>query len=85
MDVYNKLIIHLSRKEFTFTKFKFPKVQILKEKQEKARLEAAVDSEQLIAELNRRHEREKQILMEENDKLAANVEFVSWFIKQLIN
>lgn len=53
------------------------KVQMLKEKQEKARLEAVVDSEQAIAELNHRNEREKQILREDNDKLAANVEFVS--------
>lgn len=54
---------------------------MLKEKQEKARLEAVVDSEQTIAELNHRHEREKQILREDNDKLAANVDFVSfWYI-----
>lgn len=53
---------------------------MLKDKHEKVRLEAVVDSEQIIAELNHRHEREKQILREDNDKLAANVDFVSCYI-----
>lgn len=53
-------------------------VQSLKEKLEKSRLEAISDAEQMIADLNRRHERDKQILMEDNKKLSSNVEFVSF-------
>lgn len=50
---------------------------MLKEKQEKARLENITDSEQAIADLNRRHEREKQILLEDNKKLNSEIESVS--------
>jgi serine/threonine-protein kinase MRCK len=52
-------------------------VQNLKEKQEKHRVEAISESEQMIAELNRRHDRDKQILLDDNHKLTSNVEFVS--------
>ncbi|XP_018577381.1 serine/threonine-protein kinase Genghis Khan [Anoplophora glabripennis] len=52
-------------------------VQSLKEKVEKSRLEAISDSEQMIAELNRRHERDKQILLEDNKKLSSNIEFLT--------
>lgn len=51
---------------------------MLKEKQEKARLENITDSEQAIADLNRRHERDKQILLEENKKLNTEIESVSF-------
>lgn len=56
------------------------KVHLLKEKQEKTRLEALADTEQAM-EQNHRHEREKQMLRDENNKLASDVEFVSfvWF------
>lgn len=53
-------------------------MQSLKEKQEKHRVEVISDSEQMIAELNRRHERDKQILLDDNQKLTSNVEFVSF-------
>lgn len=53
-------------------------MQLLKEKQEKARLENITDSEQTIAELNRRYDRDKQILLEENKKLNCEVESVSF-------
>lgn len=52
-------------------------VQILKDKQEKARVEAAVDSEHVLSEINRRHEREKILLLEDNDKLNCNIEFLT--------
>lgn len=58
------------------------KVQNLKEKQEKARKEAVVDSEQAIIELSHRHEREKQMLREDNQKLTTHVEFVSSIMKK---
>lgn len=51
---------------------------MLKERQEKARAEALSDSEQVIMELNRRHEREKNILLEDNNKLHVNVNLVSF-------
>lgn len=54
-------------------------VHVLKEKQEQHRDEAISDSEQMIAELNHRHEREKQMLLSDNRKLVSNVELVSFF------
>lgn len=53
-------------------------MQILKERQEKARVEAIADSEQVITELNRRHEREKLMLREDNNKLHTNINLVSF-------
>lgn len=50
----------------------------MKDKQEKARLENISDSEQTIAELNHRHEREKQMMLEDNKKLSSEVELVSF-------
>lgn len=32
----------------------------------------------MLAELNRRNERDKQLLLDDNHKLTANVEFVSF-------
>ncbi|CAH0547054.1 unnamed protein product [Brassicogethes aeneus] len=40
---------------------------------EKGRLENATDTEQTIFELKRRHERDKQIMTEDNSKLSAQV------------
>ncbi|XP_064212287.1 serine/threonine-protein kinase Genghis Khan isoform X2 [Tribolium castaneum] len=55
----------------------------LKEKQEKHRVEALSDSEQMIAELNRRSERDKQLLLDDNHKLTANVEFLTESVERL--
>lgn len=52
-------------------------VQSLKEKQEKARLEALVDNEQTISELNHRRDMEKQMMLEDNNKLQSNVHFLT--------
>ncbi|XP_076263093.1 serine/threonine-protein kinase gek isoform X1 [Rhynchophorus ferrugineus] len=52
-------------------------LQTLKDKWEKSKLDAIADTEQTLAELNRRHEREKQILVDENKKLISNVEFLN--------
>lgn len=41
-------------------------------------MENISDSEQTVAELNHRHEREKQMLFEDNKKLNSEVEFVSF-------
>lgn len=46
---------------------------------EKARQEAISDSDQMIADLTKRHDRDKQILLEDNKKLSSNVEFVSFY------
>ncbi|GJQ77807.1 putative protein serine threonine kinase [Trypoxylus dichotomus] len=59
-------------------------VHLLKEKQEKARLEALADTEQAM-ELNHRHEREKQLLRDENNKLASDVEFLTESMERLQN
>lgn len=48
-------------------------VQLTKEKLDTARLENITDSEETINELNRRHEREKIILVEENKKLMLEL------------
>lgn len=48
-------------------------VQLTKEKLEAARLENITDSEETISELNRRHEREKIMLVEENKKLMLEL------------
>lgn len=54
-------------------------MQLLKEKLDKSRSEAVSDFEQMMAELNRRNEREKQVLLEDNKKLSSNIDFVSLF------
>ncbi|XP_043282570.1 serine/threonine-protein kinase Genghis Khan isoform X2 [Venturia canescens] len=48
-------------------------VQLTKEKLDAARLENITDSEETINELNRRHEREKIMLAEENKKLLIEL------------
>ncbi|XP_018352111.1 PREDICTED: serine/threonine-protein kinase MRCK alpha isoform X1 [Trachymyrmex septentrionalis] len=48
-------------------------VQLTKEKLDAARLENITDSEETINELNRRHERERIILIEENKKLVLEL------------
>lgn len=48
-------------------------VQLTKEKLDNARLENITDSEETINELNRRHEREKIMLVEENKKLMLEL------------
>ncbi|CAG9761231.1 unnamed protein product [Ceutorhynchus assimilis] len=58
-------------------------LQSLKEKWEKSKLEAIADTEQTIAELNRRHERDKQMLGEENKKLFSNVQFLTESMNRL--
>lgn len=56
----------------------------MKEKMEKSRQEAATETEQIVLELKRRHDREKQILLEDNNKLSSNVEFVSFSLLFII-
>lgn len=48
-------------------------IQITKDKLDAARLENITDSEETINELNRRHEREKIMLVEENKKLMLEL------------
>lgn len=55
-------------------------MQLLKEKLDKSRSEAVSDFEQMMAELNRRNEREKQVLLEDNKKLSSNIDFVSFYL-----
>lgn len=58
-------------------------VQLLKEKQEKARVEAMTDSEQMINELTRRFDREKLLLLEDNNKLTSNIQFLTESMNRL--
>ncbi|CAH1179570.1 unnamed protein product [Phaedon cochleariae] len=58
-------------------------VHFSKDKLEKSRTDAVSDSEQMTTELNRRHDREKQILIEENKKLSSNVEFLTESMNRL--
>jgi serine/threonine-protein kinase MRCK len=52
-------------------------VQLAKDKLDAARLEELTDSEETIAELKRRHEREKLLLLEDNKKLVMDLDAVS--------
>jgi serine/threonine-protein kinase MRCK len=52
-------------------------VQLVKDKLDAARLEELTDSEEAIAELKRRHEREKLLLLEDNKKLMMDLDSVS--------
>ncbi|KAL1124457.1 hypothetical protein AAG570_001083, partial [Ranatra chinensis] len=52
-------------------------VQLAKDKLDASRLENLTDSEEALAELNRRHDREKLMLLEENKKLAMDLENLS--------
>ncbi|XP_025830500.1 serine/threonine-protein kinase Genghis Khan isoform X3 [Agrilus planipennis] len=60
-------------------------VQVLKDKLEKARVEAVADSEQTVTEINRRNDREKQIMREDNEKLQLNVNLLSEQLSRLQN
>lgn len=55
----------------------FSQVQVAKEKLDAARREDQTDSEETIAELKRRHEREKILLLEDNKKLMLDLDSVS--------
>lgn len=52
-------------------------VQLAKEKLDASRLESLTDSEETIAELTRRHDREKIMLLEDNKKLAMDLDKLS--------
>jgi serine/threonine-protein kinase MRCK len=52
-------------------------VQVAKEKLDAARLEELTDNEETIAELKRRYEREKLMLLEDNKKLMMDLDSVS--------
>lgn len=72
-------VVNLFFRKFYFSFVFVPRqVQLFKEKLDKSRSEAVSDFEQMMTELNRRNEREKQVLLEDNKKLSSNVEFVSF-------
>jgi hypothetical protein len=54
-----------------------PQVQVAKDKLDAARLEELTDNEETIADLKRRHEREKLMLLEDNKKLMMDLDSVS--------
>lgn len=54
-------------------------VQLVREKLDVVRQESINDSEQTIAEVTHRYERDKALLMEENSKLLTDFEAVSFF------
>lgn len=58
-------------------------VQLTKEKLDAARLENITDSEETINELNRRHEREKIMLVEENKKLVLELSALTDSVNRL--
>lgn len=60
-------------------------LQQVKAKLDTSRLEALNESEERIAELNKRYERERKILMEENRKLLAEMELVNDTNRRLQN
>ena len=51
-------------------------VQATKDKLDTARLENMTDSEEALSEQARRHERERLLLLEENKKLAIDIDTV---------
>ena len=51
-------------------------MQTAKDKLDATRLETMTDSEEAISELTRRHDREKLMLLEENKKLAMDLDTV---------
>lgn len=55
----------------------------LKDKWEKSKLDAIADTEQTLADLSRRHERDKQILVDENKKLNSNNVFLTDSVNRL--
>ncbi|XP_072743679.1 serine/threonine-protein kinase Genghis Khan [Anoplolepis gracilipes] len=58
-------------------------VQLTKEKLDAARLENITDSEETINELNRRHDREKIMLVEENKKLVLELSALTDSVNRL--
>lgn len=52
-------------------------IQLAKDKLDATRLENLTDSEEAFAEMNRKHSREKLLLLEENKKLIHDLETVS--------
>lgn len=52
-------------------------MQQLREKMDSSRLESITDSEETIAELRKRHDREMKILMEDNRKLITELDVLS--------
>ncbi|CAH1186148.1 unnamed protein product [Phyllotreta striolata] len=58
-------------------------VKIVKEKFETSRSEALADSEQLLSDLKSKHDKEKQILTEENNKLSSNVNLLTESMNRL--
>lgn len=58
-------------------KFLCFQVQLAKEKLDASRLESLTDNEETIAELTRRHDREKIMLLEDNKKLAMDLDKVN--------
>nr|XP_023026524.1 serine/threonine-protein kinase Genghis Khan isoform X1 [Leptinotarsa decemlineata]XP_023026525.1 serine/threonine-protein kinase Genghis Khan isoform X1 [Leptinotarsa decemlineata]XP_023026526.1 serine/threonine-protein kinase Genghis Khan isoform X1 [Leptinotarsa decemlineata] len=58
-------------------------VHMLREKLDKSRSEAVSDSEQILAEVNRRHDRDKQMLAEDNKNLSSNVGFLTESMNRL--
>ncbi|XP_046676035.1 serine/threonine-protein kinase Genghis Khan isoform X4 [Homalodisca vitripennis] len=60
-----------------------PRVQLAKDKLDSSRLESLTDSEETIAELSRRHDRDKLILLEENKKLIMEVDQLSDTLSRL--
>ena len=49
---------------------------LFKERLDSMRLESVADSEETVAELSRRHDRDKTMLLEENKKLMIEMESV---------
>lgn len=60
-------------------------MQAAKDKLDSSRLESMTDSEETIAELSRRHDRDKLILLEENKKLIIEVDQVIFNYMYLMN
>lgn len=51
-------------------------VAVFKERLDSIRLESVADSEEAVAELSRRHDRDKAMLLDENKKLMIEMESV---------
>ncbi|XP_067007456.2 serine/threonine-protein kinase Genghis Khan isoform X3 [Anabrus simplex] len=58
-------------------------VQLTKDKLDAARLEDLTDNEEMLAELKRRHEREKMLMLEENKKLVMDLEALTESVNRL--
>lgn len=60
-------------------------LQQVREKLDSTRLESLTDSEETIAELRKRHDRELKIVMDDNRKLCADLEMLSEGNRRLQN